>query len=274
VRIPFIKVTADLRVVRSERSYVMNVADDQPRNEVVATRSENHDVDWIRRQVAYISKLPFADLLTVVSAANSTQSWLIPYMWSGALPTGLTLTGLCLRGPCPLFPQLSGAVGIRARDSATLAAYKAYKLKCATNGFAPSEVKAAMDRYIADLRRIIAAAPPVSRPMVLYRGWTRGVLEGLPGSEHVSTQFLATSFDVKIAIMYAAQQGSDGVIHRIRVEPGTRGLLVEVVSRPAAQVLLDVGTRIVFLKKGVTMPVGTSGTRRTRTVSNMIARPA
>lgn len=281
VPIPMIHIDPETLEVRSHTvTRLLHVSDDQPRNSVFATRSTNHDMGWIRAQSEYIKSLSFTDLFTVTSSINGTHRWLIPYMRSGTLPTGTVLTTKLLAAsyPTPLFPQLytGDRADLRA-DLFTKRAYSRFRNKLAKGGFTPGQIKDAMDRYVADLTRIIANAPPVTKPMIVYRGWKEGLLESRPNTEHVSDQFLATSLNVGCAFTYACPK--KGVMHRIELEPGTRALFVEVVAKvDQTQVLLNVGSKLRIREKGVKKIVVASRTvggppTHLVTVSNMVVGP-
>lgn len=282
VPIPMVHINPETLEVRSHTvTRLLHVSDNQPRNRVFATRSTNHDMGWIRAQSEYIKSLSFADLFTVTSSINGTHRWLIPYMRSGTLPTGTVLTTKLLTAsyPTPLFPQLypGDRANLRANDLFTKRAYHRFRNKLTKGMFTPGHIKDAMDRYVADLTRIIANAPPVTKPMIVYRGWKEGLLESRPNIEHVSDQFMATSLNVGCAFTYACPK--KGVMHRIELEPGTRALFVEVVAEiDQAQVLLNVGSKFRIREKGVekiviaSRAVGGPSPHLT-TVSNMVVGP-
>lgn len=250
---------------------------------VVATRRRNIDPSWFERQAEYISGLSDYDLMTVISYTVRSHMWLGPYQRNGRLPSARNLNTLKPSYsrvlPVPLFPQMRAVtrgmpaeqvfeVGANPREKAhfmgdnTPLAYQAH-VDLFTGGAIKKEVvRAAIELFVRDLKRIVAGAPPVETPIVVYRGTSDDVLKGVvPGRTYQVDAFSSAAFDLRWAMKYAG--GSTGLIQRITLPRGSRVIVAAMVNLWAPE-----GEYEVILPPGSYEVAAVSQSKRT--VSNGI----
>ena len=113
-------------------------------------------------------------------------------------------------------------------------AYEAYSELLPSDSFRPDIVERAIQLFIRDLDRIISKAPPLDAPMVVYRGTSFDVFEGIEGRAYDVTAFVSTAFDLQQALRYAYNRKSrlprSGLLQRITLSPGTRAIAVAMVN--------------------------------------------
>jgi hypothetical protein len=91
--------------------------------------------------------------------------------------------------------------------------------------------KPAIELYINDLDRIIANAPPLKKPMTVYRGITKDYfLEGKKGFLYKSNTFVSTSLSLDSALTFKNDKDSC-CLKRITLLPGTRTMMMSGVSK-------------------------------------------
>lgn len=280
VKVPAIRFdTASWKRTVADRAVNMNVMNASPgalgnrvrSGDVVATRWANvSDEAWFRAQADYVYGLSDDDLLTVMGYTVRSGMWIGPYQRAGVLPTDRTsfmLHGSHIAGLYPQLRDVTRQVGFQdavkpefwpaphtyqfvlgVPDPPT---YDAYVWLLAHAAFTDRALDLALARYERDLKRIIAAAPPVRRPMVLYRGTDTDTFAGHVGRTYTSKAFSSAAFHVGPALAYSRDPASR--LQRLTLLPGTRALLLATVNQWDAagenEVVINAGARYRFTSR-------------------------
>jgi len=262
--------------------------------DIVATRKRNMDPSWLEKQARFLSELNMYDLMTVIGYTVRSHRWLGPYQRDGKLPGTADLellnTGIRYQ-PSPLFPQFRSVCkgasiedvfenaspsgqkeAFLGKDSAL--AYKAYVTLLKSGAFKTDVLRRAIDLFIRDLDRIIARAPPLEAPMVVYRGTKFDVFEGVPGRVYHIDMFSSAAFDLKWALMYAGHDKRSGLIQRITLARGTRVLAAALVNLWHAdgeyEVIMPRGTYEIIGKPATEKMIMSGGQTQTKKVTDVV----
>ena len=237
---------------------------------VVATRQRNMDLGWLQKQTKFMSELSVYDLMTVIGYTVRSHEWLGPFQRRGKLPTARSFAMMnthIAQQPVPLFPQFRAVCkNAVAKDvfksahksdaqktflgSDSAAAYKAYVILLKDGAFRDEILGRAIALFAEDLKRIIARAPPLDAPMIVYRGTAGDVFERKDGGRgrvyHIDA-FSSAALDFGWALVYARDRdGKVGMVQRITIAPGTCILAAALVNLWNAngeyEVILPMGT--------------------------------
>ena len=215
---------------------------------LVAPRSTNLDSNWFRAQSKYVAGLPFDDLLTAASYTNSSQTFIGLYQHTGKAPARSSVLKQD-NHITPLFPQLREVVdkiGSKAyvktpyvdpnveqhkaifgdKTRTPTARWDSFDVLIMVDAFTQPAMLEAVIKYERDLQRIIRNAPPVQRPIVVYRGTKGDSFEKHRTSTYVSTSFSSASFTTTHPFRF-----SNGGYQRLTLMPGTRALLLAGVNQ-------------------------------------------
>ncbi len=99
-------------------------------------------------------------------------------------------------------------------------------------------------RYIRDLDNIINNAPPLTKPLIVYRGVKDDYyLKGKEGFVYTTNSFISTSINLESALKFA---GPLCCFKRITLLPGTRTLLMAGISKFLNEIEFLLGTSCKF----------------------------
>jgi hypothetical protein len=256
---------------------------------VVATRASDIDLDWFKRQDAYVKNLSDYDFWTAQAHTNRSHGWIGPFLYRGSIPASFPGTGGAGHiHIAPLWPQvrkmiLDGTVTRRSGSEGWRDAWfenfklmtsekSRYDLFCVNSYNLSSEAKRkALEMYRDDLKRIIAGAPKSRKKMILYRGASFDIFRSTTGHWHNLESFCSASYDLKHALAYEG-----GTLERITVLPGSPVLLVAGMNQWEAngeyEIMVNLGTKYLIRKRGVRRIIWDGYRRRTRVTDVTIAK--
>jgi hypothetical protein len=252
---------------------------------MLATRASDLDLDWFKRQDAYVKNLSDYDFWTAQAHTNRSHSWIGPFLYSGSVSSYLPGTGG--KHIAPLWPQvrkmiLEGTYTMRGTDrwkDAWIEDFKRmtseksrYELFCRNSGQLTSDVKRiALNMYRDDLKRIIAGAPKSRKKMILYRGASFDIFRRTKGHWHNLESFCSAAYDLRHALGYEG-----GTMQRITVLPGTPVLLVAGMNQwnvaGEYEIMVNMGTKYLIRGRGVKRILWTGHRRLTRVTDVTIAK--
>ena len=255
---------------------------------VIATRENDIDIDWFKRQDEYVKNLSDYDFWTAQAHTNRSHSWIGPFLYRGTVPSYFPGTsGAAHTHIAPLWPQIrelilngtfkrrSGSEGWRdawIEDFKRMTSEKSrYDLFCRnTNQLPTSIARAGIIMYREDLKRIIAAAPKSRKKMILYRGASFDIFKSTKGHWHNLESFCSAAYDLNHALAYEG-----GTVQRITVLPGTPVLLVAGMNQWTTngeyEIMVNIGTKYLIRSRGVKRMLY-PGHRRTRVTDVTIAK--
>ena len=226
---------------------------------MVATRASDIDLDWFKRQDAYIKNLNDYDFWTAQAHTNRSHTWIGPFLYRGTLPTSLPLSDG--KHIVPLWPQIRKMImngTFKAEGHYfwvnTFKALKSetdqYKLYASnTNNIPRATMKLALEMYRDDLKRIIAAAPKSRKKMILYRGSSFDIFRSTKGHWHKLESFCSAAYNLKHALGYGT------LVQRITVLPGTPVLLVAGMNQwtyeGEYEIMVNYGTKYLIRGRGI-----------------------
>ena len=247
---------------------------------MVANRAKDIDLDWFRRQDAYVKNLSDYDFWTAQAHTNRSHSWIGPFLYRGTVPS--YLPGTNGKHMVPLWPQirkmiLDGTfrsagyywVDQFKRSSSETARYNLYKSN--TSNIPRPVIKLALEMYRDDLKRIIAGAPKSRKKMILYRGASFDIFRSTRGHWHNLESFCSAAYDLNHAIGYEG-----GTMQRITVLPGTPVLLVAGMNQWNAEgeyeIMVNYGTKYLIRQRAVKRMLWSRYSRVTRVTDVTIAK--
>ena len=246
---------------------------------MVATRASDIDLDWFKRQDAYVKNLSDYDFWTAQAHTNRSHSWIGPFLYRGTVPT--YLPGADGKHIVPLWPQirkliLDRPVGPHSTWMTTFktstsekARYDIYKSN--TRNIPPPIMKRALEMYRDDLKRIIAGAPKSRKKMILYRGASFDIFRSTKGHWHNLESFCSAAYDLNHALAYEG-----GTMQRITVLPGTPVLLVAGMNQwnfaGEYEIMVNFGTKYLIRSRAVKRIIWTGHRRTTRVTDVTIAK--
>ena len=258
--------------------YTSTMVDD---GSVVATRASDIDLDWFKRQDAYVKSLSDYDFWTAQAHTNRSHAWIGPFLYRGFVPT--YIPGTDGKHMVPLWPQIRKMIlngtfkaegtyfwvdSFKTLTNET-ARYNLYKNN--TSNISRSVMKRALEMYRDDLKRIIAGAPKSRNKMILYRGATFDIFRSTTGHWHTLTSFCSASYDLKHALGYEG-----GSLQRITVLPGSPVLLVAGMNQwdvnGEYEIMVNLGTKYLIRKRGVRRIVWDGYRQRIRVTDVTIAK--
>lgn len=234
---------------------------------VVAMQAKDFDLDWYKRQSAYVSKLSDYDFWTVQAHTNRSHTWIGPYTYRGNVPSFAGLGGG--RHITPLWPQLRKMIlnGTYRSTAAWVTVFKdlmdekqRYDLLTRNLPSLPATIKKeALEMYKKDLKRIIAGAPKAKKKMILYRGSGFDIFRGSPGHWYKLKSFCSAAYNVNHAMIYGR------LFTRITVLPGSPVLLVAGTNQWGTEgeyeVMVNLDTQYLIRGRGVLRHVYYNGRR-------------
>lgn len=239
---------------------------------VVAMQTKDFDLDWFKRQNAYISKLSDYDFWTVQAHTNTSHTWIGPYTYKGAIPRFNAL-GDSRTHIQPLWPQIRKMIldgtyyqeteqWIQVFKAPTTSETFRYDLYTKNITRLPVHVKRqALELYKKDLKRIIAGAPRAHKKMILYRGSSFDIFQGTRGHWYTLKSFCSSSYNVE-----NAAAGYGHTFTRITVLPGTPVLFVAGTNQwgyaGEYEVMVNIDTKYLIRARGVRRHVYYAGRRR------------
>ena len=248
---------------------------------MVATRASDIDLDWFKRQDAYVKNLSDYDYWTAQAHTNRSHSWIGPFLYRKALPS--YIPGSVGKHIVPLWPQirkliLDGTfmaaghyywvVSFKGFTSET-ARYDLYKSN--TRNIPTHIMKLALEMYRDDLKRIIAGAPKSRKKMILYRGASFDIFRSTKGHWHSLESFCSAAYDMKHTLGYEG-----GTMQRITVLPGTPVLLVAGMNQwnvnGEYEIMVNIGTKYLMRSRAVKRLLWTGRKRATRVTDVTIAK--
>jgi hypothetical protein len=227
---------------------------------MVATRASDIDLDWFKRQDAYLKNLNDYDFWTAQAHTNRSHSWIGPFLYRGTMP--YNIPGSDGKHIVPLWPQirkmiLDGTFNSDGRYfwvdqfknlSSEADRYNLYKSN--TSNIPRLVMSRALEMYRDDLKRIIAGAPKSRKKMVLYRGASFDIFRRTMGHWHSLESFCSASYDLKHALLYTG-----GTLQRITVLPGTPVLLVAGMNQwdvnGEYEIMVNLGTKYLIRQRAV-----------------------
>jgi hypothetical protein len=248
---------------------------------VVATRANDIDLDWFKRQDAYVKNLSDYDFWTAQAHTNRSHSWIGPFLYRGAVP--IYIPDTMGKHIVPLWPQirkmiLDGTFNSDGRYlwvdqfknlSSEVERYNLYKSN--TSNIPRLVMRRALGMYSDDLKRIIAGAPKSRKKMVLYRGASFDIFRSTVGHWHKLESFCSASYDLNHALGYEG-----GTMQRITVLPGTPVLLVAGMNQWNAageyEIMVNVGTKYLIRQRAVKRILWAGFRRITRVTDVTIAK--
>lgn len=255
---------------------------------VVATRASDLDLDWFKRQDAYVKNLSDYDFWTAQAHTNRSHAWIGPFLYRGSIPPSFPGTGGAGHiHIAPLWPQvrkmiLEDMITLRGterwkdawiEDFKRMTSEKSrYDLFCKNSYNLSSEAKRrALVMYRDDLKRIIAGAPKSRKKMILYRGASFDIFRSTTGHWHNLESFCSASYDLKHALAYEG-----GTMQRITVLPGSPVLLVAGMNQWEAngeyEIMVNLGTKYLIRGRGVRRIVWGGYKHMTRVTDVTIAK--
>ena len=248
---------------------------------MVATRASDIDLDWFKRQDAYVKNLSDYDFWTAQAHTNRSHSWIGPFLYRGTVPG--YLPGTSGKHIAPLWPQIRKMIldgtfkpeghyyWVNAFKDLTSEAAR-YNLYNANTSNIPRPVmKRALEMYRDDLKRIIAGAPKSHKKMILYRGASFDIFRSTKGHWHNLESFCSAAYDIKHALGYEG-----GTMQRITVLPGTPVLLVAGMNQWNAageyEIMVNIGTKYLIRGRAVKRIIWTGHKHTTRVTDVTIAK--
>ncbi|AGE59528.1 PBCV-specific basic adaptor domain-containing protein [Acanthocystis turfacea Chlorella virus OR0704.3] len=255
-RFPQIKImpTAD-GFLRGERVSDLSIKTVSP----AEFGTQKVDDAWLAKQAAFMMKLDDHDLYTVVSYTSRSHQWITPFMRSGKLPGKKELKNIVQDDMLtPLYVQMTSLVakGVKMQGKDVLnkemftddthrkyvrdlfldpstpldTRYLAYKMLLRGDDFSDRVVKMALTLYVSDLRRIIAAAPPATSDMTVFRGMLTNIIE--KKDEVISKEYMSTTLSLQYSLAYSTNRNNSGKgrIMRILVPKGHACLALCIVN--------------------------------------------
>jgi len=147
-----------------------------------------------------------------------------------------------------------------------------------SDSFRPEIVKRAIELFVRDLDRIISKAPPLDAPMVVYRGTSRNVFDGIEGRVYDVNAFSSAAFDLPHALLYAGRRSKSGVVQRVTLSPGTRVIVAAMVNlwnpRGENEIVLPRGTYEITKKSKERLIADTGGEMYPMKVTDVVFRSA
>ncbi|AGE51396.1 PBCV-specific basic adaptor domain-containing protein [Paramecium bursaria Chlorella virus CviKI] len=212
---------------------------------VVATRKDNiRHVDYLADQTDYLKNMNIYDLMTVAAYTHYSHWWLGPYQRSGRILVQFSKFRQDMI--FPLFPQMESIIdaGYDVLKTNKVAEFKPYITAftesktivdkyfiyislAQENVFSNEALKLALQMYVNDFTRIINDSPPVTEPLVVYRGISTDVLK--KGSVFKSNQFTSTAYNIEQAVKYST--GNPPHLQRITVPRGKHALFIAPVNK-------------------------------------------
>jgi hypothetical protein len=249
---------------------------------MVATRASDIDLDWFKRQDAYVKNLSDYDFWTAQAHTNRSHSWIGPFLYRGTVPS--YLPGTSGKHIVPLWPQirkmiLDGTFTSAAERHYWLISFRAstseaarYKLYNSNTTNIPTDImKRALEMYRDDLKRIIAGAPKSRKKMILYRGASFDIFRSTRGHWHNLESFCSAAYDLRHALAYEG-----GTMQRVTVLPGTPVLLVAGMNQWNAageyEIMVNMGTKYLIRGRGVKRILWTGHKQTTRVTDVTIAK--
>ncbi|AGE60169.1 PBCV-specific basic adaptor domain-containing protein [Acanthocystis turfacea Chlorella virus WI0606] len=218
---------------------------------VVAPRENNfRQVDYLVDQVEYLRGLSMHDLITVLGYTNHSHFWLGPFQREGkvfsrfpdvnkggssTIPMWSQFDIIASSGYDVLKPNAPASVRDLMNQYETLSnadRYLAYTFAVNENYVTKDSYSLMLQLYVADLTRIIYAAPVSKQPLVVYRGTDHDIYKGVKGDIFKSTQFMSTAYLPKHAMQYA--RGKNGLLTRVTIPPGKPSLFIAPVNKYGA----------------------------------------
>jgi hypothetical protein len=269
--------------IRKAKIKVYNspVADD---GTLVATRASDIDLDWFKRQDAYVKNLSDYDFWTAQAHTNRSHGWIGPFLYRGTVPR--YLPGTSGKHIAPLWPQIRKLILDGTFETFTptghyfwvdtflgmnseTARYNLYITNI--DDIPPSIMKRALEMYRDDLKRIIAGAPKSRKKMILYRGAAFDIFRSTVGHWHNLKSFCSASYDLNHALLYEG-----GTMQRITVLPGTPVLLVAGMNQwdvnGEYEIMVNLGTKYLIRQRAVKRVMWTGFRRMTRVTDVTIAK--
>ena len=280
---------------------VKSVVDRVISGDIAATRGRNIDPSWFEKQARYMADLSVYDLMTVIGYTVRSHEWLGPYQRDGRLPGAGNLKKMKahIPAPVPLFPQIRAiarTMGADAKDmfrrsndvsqyfvnlflgNDSVQAYEAYSMLLPSNSFQPEIVKQAIELFIRDLDRIISKAPPLDASMVVYRGTSHNVFDGIEGRVYDVNAFSSAAFDLPHALLYAGRRSKSGVVQRVTLSPGTRVIVAAMVNLwneyGENEIILPRGTYEIAKRSKERLIANTGGEMYPMKVTDVVFRSA
>ena len=248
---------------------------------MLATRASDIDLDWFRRQDAYVKNLSDYDFWTAQAHTNRSHSWIGPFLYSGTVPR--YLPGTMGKHLAPLWPQIRKMIldgtftanghyfwvdNFKTLNNET-DRYNLYVTNI--NNIPQSILKRALEMYRDDLKRIIAGAPKSRKKMILYRGAGFDIFRSTVGHWHNLKSFCSASYDLNHALLYEG-----GTMQRITVLPGTPVLLVAGMNQwnvnGEYEIMVNLGTKYLIRQRAVKRITWTGFRRITRVTDVTIAK--
>ncbi|AGE50242.1 PBCV-specific basic adaptor domain-containing protein [Acanthocystis turfacea Chlorella virus Canal-1] len=215
---------------------------------VVAPREDNfRQLDYLVDQVGYLRGLSMHDLITVMGYTNHSHFWLTPFQRDGKVFSRFPDVNKGGSSVVPMWSQFDIIVSsgydvlkhnapaavrdlLNQYDSLSNAdRYLAYTFAVNENYVTKDTYKLMLQLYVADLTRIIYAAPTSKQPIIVYRGTDHDIYKGVKGNIFKSTQFMSTAYLPKHAMQYS--RGKKGILTRITLPPGKPSLFIAPVNR-------------------------------------------
>jgi hypothetical protein len=261
--------------------YTSSVIDD---GTMLATRASDIDLDWFKRQDAYVKNLSDYDFWTAQAHTNRSHSWIGPFLYSGSVPR--YLPGTDGKHIAPLWPQVRKLILDGTFETFTATGHyfwvdtflgmnnetDRYNLYISnTRNIPQSIMKRALEMYRDDLKRIIAGAPKSRKKMILYRGASFDIFRNTVGHWHKLESFCSASYDLNHALLYEG-----GTMQRITVLPGTPVLLVAGMNQwnvnGEYEIMVNYGTKYLIRQRAVKRVMWTGFRRSTRVTDVTIAK--
>ncbi|AAC96461.3 hypothetical protein PBCV1_A092/093L [Paramecium bursaria Chlorella virus 1] len=212
---------------------------------VVATQKNNiRHVDYLADQTDYLKNMNIYDLMTVAAYTHYSHWWLGPYQRSGRILVQFSKFRQDMI--FPLFPQMESIIdaGYDVLKPNKVAEFKPYITAftesktivdkyfiyislAQENVFSNEALKLALQMYVNDFTRIINDSPPVTKPLVVYRGISTDVLK--KGSVFKSNQFTSTAYNIEQAVKYST--GNPPHLQRITISRGKHALFIAPVNK-------------------------------------------
>ena len=248
---------------------------------MLATRASDIDLDWFKRQDAYVKNLSDYDFWTAQAHTNRSHGWIGPFLYSGTLPR--YIPGTMGKHIAPLWPQIRKMI-LDGTFTATGHYFwvdtflgmnsetDRYNLYAMSIGNIPQSIlKRALEMYRDDLKRIIAGAPKSRKKMILYRGASFDIFRSTVGHWHKLESFCSASYDLNHALLYEG-----GTMQRITVLPGTPVLLVAGMNQwdvnGEYEIMVNLGTKYLIRQRAVKRITWTGFRRITRVTDVTIAK--
>ena len=248
---------------------------------MLATRASDIDLDWFKRQDAYVKNLSDYDFWTAQAHTNRSHSWIGPFLYQGVIPR--YLPGTDGKHIAPLWPQIRKLIldgtftptghyfwvdTFLGMNNET----DRYNLYISNNRNIPQSImKRAIEMYRDDLKRIIAGAPKSRKKMILYRGASFDIFRSTVGHWHKLESFCSAAYDLKHALLYTGS-----TLQRITVLPGTPVLLVAGMNQweinGEYEIMVNIGTKYLIRQRAVKRLLWTGFRTSTRVTDVTIAK--